>query len=118
MLELEFSTNNDFEPVEESSVDLGIQVSSRHSPIIENSALVQLHIQIGEKNEKYPFFLNTIYQAEFCWDSDAVDGEMAEKLLSKNAVLLLMSYARPAISTITNFSKFASFDIPFMDLTN
>ncbi|MCC8122359.1 MAG: protein-export chaperone SecB [Oscillospiraceae bacterium] len=117
MLELEFLTNGGFSPGDEV-VDIETQVSSRHIIDGENAATVQLLIEIGEKSENCPFFLRTVYQANFTWDKDSLDDKVVDRLLKQNAVLLLLSFARPAIATITNFSEYAPYNIPYIDLTD
>ena len=43
--------------------------------------------------------------------------EQIDNLLRKNAPALLLSYARPLIASITNASKFPTYNIPFLDFS-
>ena len=51
----------------------------------------------------------------FTWND--LDDEMVDTLLRQNAPALLLSYARPIIASITNASKFPTYNIPFFDFS-
>lgn len=104
--------NKDFnkEAYEGMSVYYNIDVPYKES----NSATMVLDMQIGEKGEKAPFYMEISISAEFFWQNE-VEG-MSESLLKRNGVLLLLSYARPFISHLTVDAGFNPFNIPFVDL--
>lgn len=80
-------------------------------------AVVELNIIIGNKEENpSPFFIDMVIGAAFKWD-DSYDEETVQSLLSVNAPALLLGYARPIISTITNMSPYATYNIPFYNFT-
>lgn len=80
-------------------------------------AIVKLHIDLGSsESENSPFSLSLTSYAEFHWDSDSSE-EKINKLLQQNAPALLLSYARPVISTITANSGL-QYDMPFIDFTS
>lgn len=79
-----------------------------------NSKIVGLNIKIGEKeNKNLPFFLEMSIEAKFKWEKDAYNENVLQELLTKNAAVLLLSYARPIISFVTASGPFPSYDIPF-----
>ena len=80
-------------------------------------AIVELDILIGDIDpQKEPFYIEMTIGAPFKWDEAYAD-ETIRDLLSVNAPALLLSYARPIISTITNMSPYPSYDIPFYNFT-
>lgn len=76
-------------------------------------ATVELTMIIGEK-DKTPFFICGQIEADFKWD-DSFSDDMIDKMLKNNAASLLLSYLRPIIANITNYSRFHTINIPFMD---
>jgi len=83
----------------------------------DHKAIVELDILIGNTDsQKEPFYIELTIGASFKWD-DAYADETIRDLLSVNAPALLLSYARPIISTITNMSPYPAYDIPFYNFT-
>ena len=54
--------------------------------------------------------------SEFSWQ-DLAENKI-DVLLRQNAPALLLSYARPIISSITSASKFPTYNIPFLDFSS
>lgn len=83
----------------------------------DRKAIVELNISIGDNDsQKEPFYIELTIGASFKWD-EAYSEETVCDLLSVNAPALLLSYARPIVSTITNMSPYASYNIPFYNFT-
>lgn len=84
----------------------------------KNEAIVQLNIITGtdcEENEA-PFIIDMEIVSAFRWD-DVYDEKTLNDLLNKNAPALLLSYARPIISSMTAFSLVTPYTLPFFDFT-
>lgn len=117
MIESNFSANDEFNNADDS-ISLSVAINNRSTTISDNKATVQLRIKIGSKDNDQPFELTTIFQSTASWTPEiAADETLITNFLEKNMILLLLSYARPAISTIINFSKYPSYDLPFIDLS-
>ena len=112
LVNLEFVINEGFN--EELFTGFSIE-SEIHNGIIEKDkeALVTLRLKIGDKSDKYPFYILVTMSGDFMCDKK----EFFEKLLQTNAPALLLSYARPIISLITAQAGFPSFNLPFMNFT-
>lgn len=80
----------------------------------EESASVALQINVGIKDGDTPFYLELVNWAEFRWTNEV--GEYSEKLLRQNAVVLLMSYARPIIAHMVGDAGFKPFNLPFLNV--
>jgi len=78
----------------------------------ENSALVELRLEIGECEGNVPFFVDITIVSVFKWDDDITD---PNKYLDINAPALLLSYARPIIASITAYSGLPAYHIPFIN---
>ncbi|MBE6069767.1 MAG: hypothetical protein E7211_19055 [Clostridium lundense] len=112
---LEFRVNEDFD------VDLYDGLAIDASTIVRRladglSAIVELNIVIGAKDETNPFWIDVSMESLFKWQ-EGIDEAMREKLISSNAPTLLLSYIRPIISQITSTSRYPRFDLPFLDMT-
>lgn len=80
-----------------------------------SSAHVEIEVTVGEQTEEYPFYVFVSYGADFRWEPGTFEGKRLDLLLSRNAPALLLGYARVAISTLTNFSPYPSYNLPFVD---
>lgn len=82
----------------------------------ESKAIVKLVIMIEAGKNGGIFALGIKLASEFSWQ------DLAEKkidvLLQQNAPALLLSYARPIISSITSASRFPTYNIPFLDFSS
>lgn len=83
----------------------------------EPFAIVTLTITLGEQKSAYPFYLKISMAAKFSWEAE-LNEQLISQLLKANAPALLLSYIRPHIALITNSSKFAVYDLPFIDFSN
>lgn len=116
MTKASFSVNKEFSPAE--NVDIPIQISvHRNWNEGESNALIELEVTIGKDSAEFPFYVSVSYEANFKWEEDVVQGSTLETLLSQNAPALLLGYVRPAIASITNFSIYPSYNIPFINFT-
>ena len=55
--------------------------------------------------------------AKIKWNSELEDSKV-NSFLNQNAPALLLSYARPIISMITNASRFPAYNIPFINFAD
>ena len=116
LVHLEYETNQSF--CEEPEIQLRINLSTDVKPYEGKSkAEVILTITLGGKTEKDPFYLEASEQATFDWSGSQFSDEALESLLSKNAPSLLLSYLRPIVASSTNWSRYGSYNIPFIDFT-
>ena len=77
---------------------------------------MELEIEIGEKSNMFPFFMCLIIGAKFKLD-DEIEGTNFDNLLNINAPTLLLSYARPIISTVTAQAGMKPLNLPFFNFT-
>lgn len=113
-----FALNEEFQPEEHEEVEIPTQIKTRRRISEEDaSAYVEIEVEVGKESGLLPFHVVVSYSAEFKWKPDDFEGEKLESLLSKNAPALLLGYARIAISTITNFSPYPAYNLPFIDFT-
>lgn len=83
----------------------------------DRNAVVELNISVGSEDAtKEPFHIELTIGAAFKWDKP-YDDETIQNLLSINAPALLLSYARPIISAITNMSPYRAYNVPFYNFT-
>lgn len=108
---IEFVVNSSFN-VENfegfDSVDSNLEVQKEN-----DYAKVVMFLEIGKKNEFYPFYIKIIMSAEFQW-SESTE-EQIEGYLNMNAPALLLSYMRPIVANITNSSKYEALNLPFIN---
>lgn len=93
-------------------VEYEVKVSERK----ELSAVVELEIRVGKIGNETPFYMDLVIKSDFRWTDDLQGSE--EVYLKQNAVVLLMSYARPIIAHTTVDAGFRPFNLPFVDLRN
>lgn len=101
----------------EETLDTPIVVTfSPPNPVDTQDGCVaaQLTVEIGEDNSTFPFFLSLTMSADFKWDKTLSD-EMVMKMLSCNAPMLLLGYARPLAAQILSASPIGPIHIPFMN---
>jgi len=111
----DFRINREYNAdAEEVDVALKISVSKKRTG--EREAIVELTVEIGEKDDSAPFYINATEGAFFKWEENAFNGEKdIDVLLDVNAPALLLSYLRPIVAGITTASKYASYNIPFIN---
>ncbi|WP_180542259.1 protein-export chaperone SecB [Staphylococcus haemolyticus] len=83
---------------------------------LKGSSLVSLEIEVGGKEDKYPFHVIVKVEAVFEWDN--FKSEEVDKYLNINAAAILYSYCRPHISYITSVSGLPTYTLPFYNFTN
>lgn len=118
LVRLDFGINEEFlngnKEKEEADINLELSVTSQETG--KNEAQVSLTIQVGEKGKEAPYYIMLIERADFRWYEE-LELDRRKKLLTQNAPSLLLSYARPIISQITDVSPFNTFHIPFINFT-
>lgn len=78
-------------------------------------ATVFLSLSIG-KGERVPFELVAEASADFSWEDSSFTQDQLETLLTKNAPALLVAFLRPIVASVTNFSPFPVYNLPFFDM--
>lgn len=117
LLKLSYQENQKFEK-NSGTIDVPIEVK----PTIQynetdTKAVVKLQVKIGGQAKEAPFVISVMMGAMFRWNKGDFSEEAIDTLLRKNAVSLLISYARPIIATVTSQSRFPTYDLPYIDLT-
>lgn len=107
-----FEVNDKFVSEKYKGTPLSYEVISKN--IDNNSADVELNMKIGVKGTETPFYIELAISSRFIWTEDAAP--VAEDLLKKNAVMMLISYARPLVAHLTVDAGYQPFNIPFVDL--
>lgn len=79
----------------------------------DDSAKVTLSLEIKNDNDDKPFSLSLRISSIFNWEG--LEEEEVKKMLNYNAPALLLSYMRPIVSSITNFSRFPAYNLPFFN---
>ena len=112
---MDYEINEQFNPDESPFLNQHFHIDIARAENA-NEAIVRLNIKIGidENNPNAPFSINFTIGAKFLW-GDVFDEPTINGLLSVNAPSLLLSYARPIISTITSTSPVSSYNIPFLN---
>lgn len=84
----------------------------------EHIAIVELNISLNRDSDteeaNAPFSLSMTVGALFKWD-DCYDEDTVTSLLSINAPVLLLGYARPIIATITGNGNVPPYYLPFFN---
>lgn len=111
-----FQINNDYVENEDFVSEIDTSISHDINKISENEAIVELNIEIGESSNQSPFFVNLLIGAKFKLDA-AIEGTTFDKLLEINAPTLLLSYARPIISSVSNHAGMKPINLPFINFT-
>lgn len=78
----------------------------------ENIAKVVLQLQVGTDGEA-PFKLWIRVASNFMWEN--LSEEILDIMLNNNAPALLLGYMRPIVASITNSSKFPTYNLPFIN---
>lgn len=82
----------------------------------QKQADVALRVEIGKESKELPFHIIAAMMSTFTWGE--LDNPAAiDAMLKQNATALLISYLRPVIASVTNWSRYPTFDLPFIDVT-
>lgn len=116
LLKLDFRINDDFDSDTGKKVKLNLRVETRVNRK-ENSeeAFVVLCLTVGGKTDELPFYIYAEEAAKFRWSKGGYDEEAIKRLLEQNAPALLLSYLRPIVASVTRFSPYNAYDIPFIN---
>lgn len=119
LLSLRYSENESFAPnLDNPSIEMPISIIPNvKNSTTETNATVELTVEVGDDSNQTPFFIVLTMGAQFRWQEGAFEPDGLNNLLSKNAVSLLLSYARPIIAVVTSQSRFPTYDLPFLNLT-
>lgn len=117
LVSMKFEENKHFSVEKRKEIKIQTGLSVSHTKVSENEAVVELKINLGDKGEQSPFYLETIFMAKFKWVSELEESKV-NLFLDQNAPALLLSYARPIVSMTTNASHFAAYNIPFINFAD
>lgn len=112
---VKFIENNNFDNKQGKEIEIETKIQVKNSKINDREAIVNVVIIIGKENDYTPFLMETEVSANFRWN-ESMDENKVELFLNQNAPALLISYARPIISMITNSSHYPAYDLPFINL--
>lgn len=101
---------------QEGEKQIPVTINNRVQHIDDTTANVSLSVQVANKDDSCPFFVNATMAAEFTWDR-TLPPEMRDKMLKFNAPALLLGYIRPVIAEVTGWGPYNTIHIPFMDFT-
>lgn len=107
-----FEVNEDFNKDVYNGMPVAYEIALKNAE--SNNADVELSLEIGVKGIETPCYMELVISSKFIWTEDAEP--IAESLLKKNAVTLLISYARPLVAHLTADAGYRPFNIPFVDL--
>lgn len=116
MVSMVFEENTGFKIKKGQEIEIQTELNIENTKLSEDEAIVEIKIKLGKKGEGAPFFLETVFMASFKWERN-MEANRVEVLLSQNAPALLLSYARPIVSMITNASHYPAYNIPFVNFT-
>lgn len=114
IVSLKYEENVNFDPNKFENVKLDFNNTITKNDE-NNQAIVTVNMEIGDMNN-CPFYINISMQAFFYWDKH--DDETIKDLLEKNAVSLLIGYIRPIVASITSSSRYPTFNLPFINLSD
>ena len=105
---LEFWINKNFNGEKDTKIQIRMNMSVKVAKKENlNEAIVELNVEIGEKNDDIPFYIKATEEANFRWN-DELDDNMIDRLLNQNAPSLLLSYLRPIVAQVTSASKYGT----------
>lgn len=113
---MKFIENSNFDNKQGKEIEIETKIQVKNHKINAREAIVNVVITVGKENAYTPFLVETEVSANFRWDK-WLDEDKVEVFLNQNAPALLISYARPIISMITNSSHYPAYDLPFINLT-
>lgn len=108
-----FKANREYE----DDGNLHVEYSIENKRNGERAALLKLKVVIGKDQNKPPFNIEATIEAEFMW-TEKLSEELANELLNKNGVSLLLSYLRPLIAHITVDAGYPPLNLPYFDISN
>lgn len=79
--------------------------------------MLKLKVVIGDDQGKAPFNISATIEAVFMW-TDKLDDKVADELLNRNGVVLLLSYLRTLIAHMTVDAGYPPLNLPFFDVSN
>lgn len=103
----------DYTIANNTEVELLITHNKNITFITDKEACVNLELSIKPQIGNAPFVLNLSIEANFKWIG--FDESTIISLLTQNAPSLLISFARPVISTITGSSGLLPFYLPLIN---
>lgn len=119
---ISFEINPKFKPTNESievNSELGLKIEHGKNINDDNmdASKVTLNFNIAE-SDNMPFSISIKISSLFFWEKNSYDENTLKALLSKNASALLISYLRPIVASITNWSGNYPYHIPFINFSN
>lgn len=119
LLKIDFKINDkcNFEKFDGNiNPDISLKIVKEEDLLDQKSNSSPVKLKITIDNIEYPFILDMEIAAIFKWD-ESINEDKIQNLLNVNAPALLLSYARPIITNITQQSGLPPYNIPFMNFT-
>lgn len=117
MTKCSFVANEDFVKNPDEKLHIKVNLIHKQGKFIDDFCPISLCVQVGERGESQPFFTEVEMGAVFQFDGD-IDDKMRDWLVNQRAPAFLYGYIRPVIATITNYSCFPSYNLPFGDFSD
>ncbi len=109
-----FHINDDFDKRVYDGMPTTYKVDMKTEHHGGNEARVELTLRIGREDNTTPFYIELTIYADFVWTDDIA--VLSEDLLKENAVVLLISYARPFVAHMTADAGYRPFNLPFYNM--
>lgn len=116
LVHLNFQLNDSYQKPDGSDKQSALYIDTSINKIQENEAVVELTVKLGEPVDSYPFFIELTMRAKFRLEHE-IEETNFENFLEVNAPALLLSYARPIISSITSNAGMKPVNLPFLNFS-
>lgn len=118
MLESHFVIHKDYDAKHmDGALDTPIKISFSRPNATDsqdNRIFAQLTVEAGQDDNTFPFYISVTMGADFRWDK-SLALETVNQMLSRNAPMLLLAYARPLVAQLTGASPTGPVHIPYMN---
>ena len=121
LIGIELNVNESYTGKSNSEQNLRVETSveSKKNSNIErgfNYSHVVMSAKLGGKESDSPFFLEVKMAVDFRW-SDDFNEDKIEKLLRQNGSVLLLSYIRPLVASLSLQAGVGPINLPFLDFS-
>lgn len=116
LLELKYVINENSSYVDGTEFDIRFGLNIQRDST-QRQATVALRVEVGEEaNKDVPFHIVAAMKSTFTWNESDKPAAI-DVMLKQNATALLISYIRPVVASVMNWSSYQTFEIPFIDVT-
>ena len=111
------SYNGKFDPNQNLKIHTSVRSKKNDSMEKEfNYSHVVMSAVLGGKESTSQFFLEVKMAGDYRWSGD-FDEDKIDKLLRQNGSVLLLSYIRPLVASLTLQAGIGPINIPFLDFS-